>query len=53
MAVLKIIETRCIGVAVCRQDELYEDYTSNPISTSFLLHNAVLSVWEILTQSIK
>ena len=25
-----------VGMAVCRQDTLYKDYTSNPIPTSFL-----------------
>ena len=37
MAVPKTTATRCIGMAVYRQDMLYKDYTSNPIPTSHYL----------------
>ena len=30
-------------MAVCRQDMLYKDYTSNPIPTYFLLQTAILN----------
>ena len=32
-----------VGMAMCRQGKLHKDYTSNPIPTSFLFHNAVPS----------
>ena len=35
MAVPKTTETS-VGMAVCRQDMIYKDYTSNPIPTSSL-----------------
>ena len=36
MAMPKTTETIIgVGMAVCRQDMLYKDYTSNPIPTSF------------------
>ena len=41
MAVAKNHKT-CIGMAVCRQDRAYKDYTSNPIPTSIFF--AVLSL---------
>ena len=31
-----------VGMAVCRQDMLYKDYTTNPIPTSFLLAQKLL-----------
>ena len=33
----KPTETRYIGMAVCRQDRAYKDYTSNPIPTFFTI----------------
>ena len=35
-----------VGMAVCRQDILYKDYTSNPIPTSFFLPEIVM-VYEL------
>ena len=35
-----------VGMAVCRQDREYKDYTSNPIPTSFLMHTVVLQYSE-------
>ena len=41
MAVPKTTELG-VGMAVCRQDMLYKDYTSNPIPTSFFIPDMIL-----------
>ena len=33
-----------VGMAVCRQDMLYKDYTSNPIPISFFIPEIILQV---------
>ena len=33
-----------VGMAVCRQDMLYKDYTTNPIPTSFFIAEIILRV---------
>ena len=38
-----------VGMAVCRQDMLYKDYTSNPIPTSFLIPDMILHAIRLLT----
>ena len=33
-----------VGMAVCRDDMLYKDYTTNPIPTSFFISEIILRV---------
>ena len=34
-------------VAVSRQDRVYKDYTSNPIPTSFFVHDTTVYTYEM------
>ena len=40
-----------VGMGVCRQDMLYEDYTTNPIPTSFLYLKSFALCYEITGES--
>ena len=42
MAVPNTTEKLGVGMAVCRQDMLYKDYTSNLIPTSFFLFQTAI-----------
>ena len=43
MAVSKMTETRCIGIAVCRKGRAYNTTcTNNPIPTSFVVSDILL-----------
>ena len=43
MAVQKL-QKLGVGMAVCREDMLYKDYTTNPIPTSFFISEIILQV---------